>query len=220
MAQRWENTTTETSSPTPGQVLSRRARARCACRTTNKHIWALLAFVLRHPPHLRVACPDIMGSGRCSTMFRTSQKWTAAKIQGDKPRSTYLDLGFIDIVWLVTSDSLHESVGSESLTKPVTMILLSLGGADGPVGTPLAVDLVDLTDFLTPPTGALLTTVPAAFAGLWGRRARLPFRRVLWRISSSDWSSLPDMLKAKRCDEDRSGILYQGAVPTRCSDGF
>jgi hypothetical protein len=72
------------------------------------------------------------------------------------------------------------------------MILLSFGGADGPVGTPLVVDLADLTDFLTPPTGAL-TVVPEAFAGLWGRRPRFAFRRVL-RISSRDWSSLPAIL--------------------------
>ncbi len=75
------------------------------------------------------------------------------------------------------------------------MILLSLGGADGPVGTPFVADRADLTDFLTPPTGAL-TGVPMAFAGLWGRRPRFAFRRVL-RISSRDWSSLPDMLTAK-----------------------
>jgi hypothetical protein len=180
----------------------------------------MLAFVLKYPPHLRVAYPKIMCSGRCLKMFRTSQKRTAAKIQGDKPRSTYLDLGFIDIVWLFTSDSVHERVHSDNHTKPVTMILLSLGGADGPVGTPLVADLVDLTDFLTPPTGALLTTVPAAFAGLWGRRARVPFRRVLWRISSSDWSSLPDMLMVRRGDDIGSAVVGQETISTRCSDGF
>lgn len=87
-----------------------------------------------------------------------------------------------------------------SLTKPVTMILLSLGGADGPVGTPLVVDLADLTDFLTPPTGAL-TAVLVAFAGLCGRRPRLAFLRVL-RISSSDWSSLPDILTTETVADD------------------
>lgn len=87
-----------------------------------------------------------------------------------------------------------------SLTKPVTMILLSLRGPDGPVGTPLVADLADLTDFLTPPTGAF-TTVPVAFAGLCGRRPRLTFLRVL-RISSSDWSSLPDMLTTKTVAKD------------------
>lgn len=71
-----------------------------------------------------------------------------------------------------------------SLTKPVTMILLSFGGADGPVGTPFVADFADLTGFLTPPTGAL-TMAPEAFAGLLGRRVLLAFRRVL-RISSRD----------------------------------
>jgi hypothetical protein len=72
------------------------------------------------------------------------------------------------------------------------MILLSFGGADGPVGTPFVAGFADFTDFLTPPTGAL-TAAPVAFAGLWGRRLRFAFRRVL-RISSRDWSSLPDIL--------------------------
>ncbi len=35
------------------------------------------------------------------------------------------------------------------------MILLSFGGPEGPLGTPLVADFADLTDFLTPPTGAL-----------------------------------------------------------------
>jgi hypothetical protein len=84
------------------------------------------------------------------------------------------------------------------------MILLSLGGADGPVGTPLVADFADLTDFLTPPTGAL-TFVPVAFAGLWGRRPRFAFRRVL-RISSRDWSSLPDILVEEVVDRDGGRI--------------
>lgn len=46
------------------------------------------------------------------------------------------------------------------------MILLSFGGADGPLGTPLVADLADFTDFLTPPTGAILAVVPVVFAGL------------------------------------------------------
>lgn len=78
------------------------------------------------------------------------------------------------------------------LTKPVTMILLSLGRVAGPVGTPLVAAFADFTDFLTPPTGAL-ALVTDALAGLCPRRPRFAFRRVL-RISSRDWSSLPDML--------------------------
>lgn len=92
--------------------------------------------------------------------------------------------------------STRNSLSTGSLTKPVTMILLSLGGADGPVGTPLVADLADFTDFLTPPTGAL-TAVLVAFAGLWGRRVRLAFLRVL-RISSRDWSSFPDIAVTER----------------------
>lgn len=90
----------------------------------------------------------------------------ATRIQGDKPRSTYLDLGFIDIMGLDLVSKLHHSLCRESLTKPVTMILLSFGGADGPLGTPLVADLADFTDFLTPPTGAILAVVPVVFAGL------------------------------------------------------
>ena len=59
----------------------------------------------------------------------------------------------------------HTGWSGGALTKPVTMILLSFGGPEGPLGTPLVADFADLTDFLTPPTGAL-TAAPVAFAGL------------------------------------------------------
>jgi hypothetical protein len=98
------------------------------------------------------------------------------------------------------------------------MILLSLGGADGPVGTPLVADLADLTDFLTPPTGAL-TVVPVAFAGLWGRRPRFAFRRVL-RISSRDWSSLPDILEEEIVDRDGERIADNVYWSIRCLNRF
>ena len=88
------------------------------------------------------------------------------------------------------------------------MILLSLGGADGPLGIPLVADLADFTGFLTPPTGAL-AAVPVAFAGLWGRRPRFAFRRVL-RISSRDWSSLSAIFDGWKYGKGRIGNGKKG----------
>lgn len=84
------------------------------------------------------------------------------------------------------------------------MILLSLGAADGPFGIPFVADLADFTDFFTPPTGAL-AVFPVALAGLWGRRPRFAFRRVL-RISSRDWSSLSAISDGWKCGKERNEV--------------
>lgn len=85
------------------------------------------------------------------------------------------------------------------------MILLSTD-PDGPVGTlgfPGA--FMDLTIFLTPPTGALATVdlLPAFGTRRPPRGRRTDWRRSL-RISSSDWSSLPDIFKGYKLDKRAS----------------
>src|SRR5436190_20053044 len=76
------------------------------------------------------------------------------------------------------------------------MILLSPDTADGPVGMAFPAPFAVFTFFLTPPTGAgVAAGLPAWCARrLPLRLPRVTERRCVDRISSKDWSSLPDMI--------------------------
>jgi hypothetical protein len=79
-----------------------------------------------------------------------------------------------------------------ALTKPLTMILLSPDVGAGPPDMGFEALLACRVDFLTPPTGAA-DAVPFALGFEPRRTLRRELRWVL-RISSSDLSSLPDMM--------------------------
>lgn len=81
--------------------------------------------------------------------------------------------------------------GSEGLTRPLTMILLSPEPVDGAAGMALEAGFVCLVDFLTPPTGAVVALALAVLVFRW---RLLRDARVVLMISSREVSSFPDML--------------------------
>lgn len=107
---------------------------------------------------------------------------------------TYLDLalGHVLGLWEGISGRPFGAAKGQVLTKLLTMILLSPGGLEAlPDEGLAAAPRAGLVFFLTPPTGAA-----AAGRAVLRVERRPPARAPLLveRISSRDWSSLPDML--------------------------